>query len=516
MKKILIIFIGCFCVLTAFSQTVTEVRQMRLNAMEVFDNYIATLKNLDVPDSRVKDEFLKLFDTDAVVYNDILPDNEQQVITPESYYEKYVQLIKSYPFFWDLELGIPYKENGKWYVKVNFIKSFIITYKQYDLSYPEYAFDCEMLVEMTQNENYVKKENYSKRDINTKVNQPFINAKIKNLSVTEPLQDYLIIQLNDSKLSNKIKGLYYNGMKVDFSAEENIKLFDSKEYNIDYFTLNPELNVDDYKISVRQYFDERYFQYNISPLKNMIGVQLLGFMNFNIKPDDNFNELKFSSYGTGISILYSRLIAHSKGGINWYINLKPGYSVDFLTIKGDTLNGNYNEPDAEVKVNLLKIKERDIFHSIELPFGIGLSKSIKSVSLIGDLGFWIKYTFAQQHTLGIDTVNSKLYSHNCIGNINEHTELQIFNPTKYNPSKQYSNFDLGFYAAVGVMFKLKDFWYLKTSVEYRYGFRDHAKVTYNENLITTFKKEEYEPFFQSINKWQENRFQINIGIIRKL
>ena len=59
---------------------------------------------------------------------------------------------------------MPYRENGKWYVKVNFKKSFCIRYKQYDLCYPEYAFNCEMLVEMTENQQYVKKGNYSKRD----------------------------------------------------------------------------------------------------------------------------------------------------------------------------------------------------------------------------------------------------------------------------------------------------------------------------------------------------------------
>ena len=511
MKKILIFFTGCFCILTAFSQTVTEIRQMRLNAMDIFDNYTAMLKNFDVPDSRIKEEFLKLFDANAVVYNDILPENEQQMITPESYFEKYVNLIKSYPKFSDLELGIPYQDKGKWYLKVNFIKSFNIKYKHEDLSYPEYAFDCEMLVEMIKNENYLKKESYSKKEIYNNINQPFINVKIKNLSVKEPLQDYFLIQLDDSKLKNNTKGIYYNGMQVDFSDEQNIKLFDSKEYNINYFTLNPELNADDYKIAIRQYIiDERYFQYNILPLKNMIGVQLSGFINCNIKPDDKFKELQFYSGGIGVSILYSRLIAQTKGRISWYINLYPGYSTNFLTIKGDRFIDICNTEGTKVVVNFSKIKERDVFHSIELPFGIGIAKKVKSICLTGDLGFWLKYTFAQQHTLGIDTTASTL-SEFCTGD-NSKPLIVKFNPSVSHPSKTYQNFNFGFYAAAGVMFKLKDYWHLKTSVEYRLGFFDYTN--YNKDLIRTFQKEEYEPFFKSIN--YVHRFQINIGVIRKL
>ena len=61
-----------------------------------------------------------------MVYNDILPDNSQQMLSPEAYYEKYVKLIKSYPKFSDLEFGMPFQDSGKWHVKINFKKSFSI------------------------------------------------------------------------------------------------------------------------------------------------------------------------------------------------------------------------------------------------------------------------------------------------------------------------------------------------------------------------------------------------------
>jgi len=514
MKKIITIFILCFSGFIAFSLTVTEVRQMRLNAMEVFDNYTA-FSNLDVPDSYVRDNFLSLFHPEAVVYNDILPDNKQQILSPENYYEKYVKLIKSNPKFSDLELGMPYQENGKWYVKVSFKKSFSIRLKQQELTYPEYTFNCEMLVEMTENQQYVKKENYSKRDIENNYNLPYINVKIKNLSVKEPLQDYFIIQLNDSKLKNNAKGLYYNRKKVEFTDPQNRKLFDANQYNIFNFTLNPNLNADDYKRTIKQnVIDKHYYRYDVSQLKNLVGLQISYIpKNFGIEDTTFAKQLNINSWGMGISLLYSRLITQSKGGLNWYVNANPMYSIDIFKI--DSKNVYFeldkisfsNEMCAKREVAISNLNEKDIFHSIGLSLGVGLSKSIKFITLTADLGFYLNYALLQKRTSKIDTLQVT------ISNIMDTTYLYkpplIENETVYN-----GKFDFGAYAAVGVMFKLKDYWYLKTGVEYRLGFSNRA--SYNEKFGNTFTNEYYEPFFKSINNWHTNRFQINVGIIRKL
>jgi hypothetical protein len=524
MKKIIIIFILCFSGFIAFSQTVTEVRQMRLNAMEVFDNYTATLKNLDVPNSYVWDNFVQLFHPDAVVYNDILPDNIQQILSPENYYEKYIQLIKSDPKLSDLELSMPYQENGKWYVKVNFKKSFSIRLKQYDsFSYPEYTFNCEMLVEMTENQQYVPKENYSKRELNENVNLPYISAKIKNLSVKEPLQDFFIIELNDSKLSNNKKGLYYNHQKVEFTDHQNRKIFNTEEYNIFNFTLNPELNADDYKRTIKQnQLDNHYYKYDVSQLKNLVGVQVSYIPNF-WKPYSFDNNLNITAHGMGVSLLYSRLIAETKNGINWYVNVSPGYLFNIVNIDGNNKEGyNTKFKDAidshdakyERNISLSNISEKNIFHSFDLPFGVGLAKNIKSVSLTADLGFWLNYIFLQTHNSSIDTaIYSGFYKELCPQGLTlyDYYDFGTFKTLNKDIDETLKKFDLGIYAAIGVMFKLKDYWYLKTSVEYRFAF---INPNYNSEWIKTLTKDTYEPFYKSINN--RHRFQINVGIIRKL
>ena len=123
------------------SQTITEIRQMRLEAIEVFDSYSAVMSSIDVPNSYVKDNFMSLFEDNALIYNDILPVNSSQYISAEEYYEKYVKLIKTYSKFSDLELSMPYEGNGKWYIKLNFKKLFNLTYKYHNLSYPQYSLE---------------------------------------------------------------------------------------------------------------------------------------------------------------------------------------------------------------------------------------------------------------------------------------------------------------------------------------------------------------------------------------
>ena len=525
MKKIVISIILCFSGFVALSQTVTEVRQMRLNAMDLFENYTTALSSLDMPDSYVKDNFLSLFDADAVVYNDILPDNSQQVLFPEQYYKKYVGLIKSYPKFSDLELGMPFQNNGKWYVTVNFKKSFGIRFKQRDLTYPEYAFDCEMLVEMTQNQQYVKKENYSRREVENTVNQPFTNVKIKKLSVAEPLSDYFVIQLNDSKLSNEVQGLYYNHEKVEFTGSQNYKLFDTGQFNINDFTFHPELNLDDHKTSItRDDIDHRYYKYNISPLQNMVGVQF-SFIpkNFGINAGEKFKDaLKCGwSYGIGFSLFYSRLIAKSKGGINWYANVNPGYSSDILKI--DYTGGSQPEYQSRDEdgdsytrnVSLSNFSEKNAFRTFDLPFGVGLTKSLKSVTLTADFGFWLNYTFRWQTHSQIDLAKySGTYEDLCnlVIDQNGYYNFGTFNDRKIEYKASSKKCDFGVYAAVGVMFKLKDYWYLKTSAEYRYAFTD--RMNNYEDFTKEFREKEYDPLFNSI-KWHTNRLQINLGVVRR-
>ena len=146
MKKILIIGILWVSGLFMFSQNMTEVRQMRYEAIGVFDKYSTLILNLENPNIYTKDYFTALFEENANIYNDILPDNSPQEIAVGEYYERYINLIKSSPEISNLEIGFPYFNNGKWNVVVKFRKKFNVKYRKNDLSYPEWAFNYEMLV----------------------------------------------------------------------------------------------------------------------------------------------------------------------------------------------------------------------------------------------------------------------------------------------------------------------------------------------------------------------------------
>ena len=487
MKKILFVFIFIVSGFIAFSQTATQTIQMRLNAMEVFDNYTAILSNLNAPSSYVKDKFVQLFAPDAEIYNDILPDNNPQTLSPEEYYNKFVDIIKSYSKFSDLEVGIPFQENGKWYVNLFFKKLFYIKFKQYELSYPEYTFHCEMLIEITPNKE-----------------------KLKILWVKEPLQDYFILQLNDKKLKNNEKGLYYNNQKIEFADTLNRKIFNTEQYNISNFSLHQEMDPNEYKTVIKQHdFDKHYYQYNVKPLKNMVGVQVSYIPTKLGKTKNGIDTMKYMS--GSVSLTYSRLIAKTKGDLNWYVNVNPGYSFGFLKI-----GGNYTDTltidDFKWQVDLKNISGTYHYHTFDLPFGIGIIKKIKSFYLTADLGFWINFN-SKKSNISMDT---SYYGSSCGGTSKLDASGYSYFGNDTIKIIELKNFDTGLYASIGAMFKLKDDWYLKTSVEGRYVFPFYSEQTSSEDRKEEGYGDVFKPVFNPVDIWRTIRFQINVGVIRKL
>jgi hypothetical protein len=486
MKKFIFIAL-CFVVQWANTQTIIEYRQIRLCAMDVFDNYRGTFSNLDAPDRYVKDNFLSLFSDSAVIYNDILPDNSPQELSPEEYYDTYIRLIKSYAKFSNMELGKLYKRHDKWLIQVSFTKSFSLRYKHHDLSYPEYSLDYEMLVEMDKNPHYEKKATYSNREIEEKVHNPFINEKIREIRVVEPLQEYFVIQLDDTKLPKELQGLYDNstGERIQIADKQNRALFDANKINKNDIEVNPTIDRTDYKILKQQdVFDSHYYRYSVTPVSNFVGIT-----GSPILPLYGKDGKLQSSLSWGGSLVYGRLL-RSFGTNKVYVVSRLGYSSLKFNETFDTISVR----DTAV----LSLKSTDVRHTFDVSLGVSVHKSIKSATLTFDLGLWGN-CYGKSSNL-----DDSLLDTNFI--VNELKYKSKFSPNKING---------GMYAAIGILSPLKNNWYVKADVEFRCGFFKENIYQEAQVDIQTIGNSSFHSIHQQHTKWHRNNARLNIGIIRK-
>jgi hypothetical protein len=112
---------------------------------------------------------------------------------------------------------------------------------------------------------------------------------------------------------------------------------------------------------------------------------------------------------------------------------------------------------------------------------------------------WLQHTFAE--------TNSGEQTNQTVNN-----DTTIIQFTFKNPSLQYSKTNVGAYAAIGIMVPLKHSWYVKTDIEYRYGFTPYT-------ITREFSGKSTKPPFSFVtgtsSQWHANNARLNVGIVRK-
>jgi len=517
-RLILFSVISFFFQISLYAQTMTEVRQMRYEAIGVFDKYYSLVLNMDNPDVYTFDYFTALFEDDATIYNDILPDNKNQYLNPKEYYQKY-KGFKTYPRLSDLELSFPEFKDGKWIVSVKFKKTFQIKYRKKDLSYPKLLnFSYEMLVVMDINTEYRK----GTKQRNGENNRLYTNVKIRSLKAEEPLVNYYVINLNDTLLKEEVKGLYYKptGDKIDFMGD-SCRIFNQEIHSRSDLVLHKSID-DDFRTTIVQHqLDDNYYKYDIFPLKKIIGF---GFsyspLLADLKtPTPYFENIKQNAFTAGFSFLYGWLLsAPSKN--KFYLNLKPGYTMNYIGFKGSNFY-EYQSIDADNdsytrRINLSNIEENNFFHAIDFPLTFSCVRSIGKYALTFDFGGWVNYSFFNTHKSSANALYSGYYPQywDLLIDKNGYYDFgeYVIGETKSN--KFTNSLDYGAIVSLGGMYKLQAGLYLKLDFAYRYGFVD--KASFVQDYQPTKATGQYTPFYHSLNQWKTNNVNINISIIKKI
>ncbi|MDR1372926.1 MAG: hypothetical protein LBJ17_07430 [Dysgonamonadaceae bacterium] len=337
MKKTVIIS-AIFAVLSlnfANSQTIKETRVIKTTAVEVYEKYSNLISKLSNGNAYNLDYFLDLFAENAVIYNDILPNNMPQEISPQEYFDFFTENIEMiYGDYSSFDLSFPALENGKWKVQCEFKKAIRFRTKK-DFYYPKYEFMYKMTIEMDNEYN----ERY----------KIYKNAKITRIDVIEPLEGFFIVEKN-----NRYNLTYENETIDGWDEENNSRLFQTPNFNVnrivvesgDYF--NPPT-------LVKNEADNHFYDFKTIK-KNLFGFGIncapvgLG----NKISSTNFSDIKSTNNALSLSLFYAWQLSHKQKS-TWFLNLGLDLSLYNYNYKGDDYT-EYQAIDADNDPYLRKIK----------------------------------------------------------------------------------------------------------------------------------------------------------------
>jgi len=256
---------------STFSQSVTETRQIKTTALQMYENYKVVMAGLHSNSAYVEDNFMALFESDAVIYNDILPNNNPQQLSPFAYFKKFkANINRIYPAFSDFKMGEPVSVGNRWQIKCYFTRR--TKFKtQKDMKYPEWSFNYTMTIEMDKRYDTEKKV--------------FGNAKIVSIDVDNPLKAFFIIENKENiPLLSQSSG----EMLQDWDEEYQSRIFPEDKWKLNDFRVPQSINDNNIFEISKGWFspnitDTHYYQFDFQRFKkNIIGIGV----NYSYSPND--------------------------------------------------------------------------------------------------------------------------------------------------------------------------------------------------------------------------------------
>ena len=166
-------------VLKVQGQGIRSERVIKTTALQVYEKYISAIKGLGKQSYGSEERFLELFDkeTDSLC-NDILPDINQVMLTPNEYVDKYRKSVKrAYYNYLNLKMGVPFSDKDKWNIYCTF-ECDVQYVDKLGIVFPSTRFKYLMRIEMD-------KKSSSKI--------LFDNGYIASLTLVEPVTNYVVI-----------------------------------------------------------------------------------------------------------------------------------------------------------------------------------------------------------------------------------------------------------------------------------------------------------------------------------
>jgi len=453
-KSILTVAAIIMASVSAFSQSATETRRIKNTAFQLYENYKVQIQGLHSTSAYTEDNFLTLFSKDATLYNDIIPENTTEQLTPKNYFKNFRENLKRiYPVFSDFKIGDPVSIGDRWQVKCYFTQTTKFR-TQTEMRYPEWTFHYTMTIEMDKYYNS-----------NNKV---YYNAEIVSIEVENPLKEFFIIENKEN-----MPLLSKSGETVAaWDKEYHSRIFPENEWKIE------EMKVVDFNKTfayskselAKNETDERYYHYKVQRFKKDIvgaGINFSPFAFGNKLRIDSVEINMEETYAISLSAFYGKQFFHKEKS-----SLFANVGLD-LNIYHHKFNNNCPEystidldGDSCSRIISLEKLEINIF-SISIPLSVQYFYQLtkpekKTIFLSCELGVFGEFT---------------LYSNKVNANVSGRYGEKYFNikMDHYDyygdfEASRFESFNFGIFGRVGALFALNKSNLLKVNLSFKAPF----------------------------------------------
>lgn len=522
MKKITILILILFSSGCVFSQSVSDILHIRMTAIECFQDYIQKFSSLDYPSKDNRYEFQKFFHKNAIIYNDLLPNNMPILISPDEYVQRRNKDISLNPNFSNLSLGFPYEENGLWKIELSYLESITIKNLYTGIEYPKCTFHCTMTISMERNKAYNKgaTDNFSEvSDVTHRM--AFINPIICHIEVNDPIKQFILIRKNESLTS----------IPCSFStipnAEENPFFI---MIDADTTTLKTCTDTSEEFFLIRRFVssdkDTKIYDYKIFK-KNLLGLGL-SYAPYGLGNTLNKSQLpdfKIFNQSLGFDIFYGlNLVSKKKSAL--FFNIKLGINAYLNNFKGNW-HTQYNATDMDGESYLRKIRVSNTlekaYHlsaSLHPSFEYAIqiySHNQQKIFLSLEAGGYLEYRFWASNSFQSNATYSGIYNYFEGIEFTHYYDFGSFVLNNKNISQNIRNklnlFDYGVFGAIGVWYAFNSNHLIKANIGYTHGFTSPFKSV--ENHILSSDLHTYQSAVHTIENGIRNIY-LNVSYIKTL
>jgi len=501
--RILITAIILIFSISAFSQSVTEKRQIKTTALTMYENYKGEIRGLHSRSSITEDNFLALFDSKAKIYNDILPDNHSQQLSPADYFSIFrANINRIYPDFSDFKMGEPVSVGNKWQIKCNFTRATRFkTHK--NMNYPEWSFNYSMTIEMDKSYNNSKKV--------------YENAKIVNIEVDNPLGKFFVIENKDN-----IPLVTRFGKPItEWDKEYQSRIFTEKEWTIRDIQVSESNNLEKiFVYSTAQFVknrdDELFYHIDIQRyMKNLFGISIKYCManmgnQFSEENAENFKNFEHLSNATSFSFFYGKQLANKEKS-TWFLNFGLDLNIynheysganDTTTYYTDDVDGDYYW--RKIIINSLHEKITNV--TVSVPLSIQYLRQLTNqtknpIFIAFEFGVFAETSLSLRSKYDLDVEYSGLYEKYFGVEFTHYYDFGSF-PDESGNQKLNSYFNGGWFGSVGLWYALNNSNLLKLDVSYKYSFLPPSE--YKSKYVISEKKDSYNSLIYSTNQGLRN------------
>lgn len=499
-KRILTIAAVLIATVSAFSQSVTETRQIKTTALQIYENYKVVISELYSRSAYTEDNFMALFDKNAALYNDIIPVNRPERLSPAEYFAKFQGSIRRiYPVYSDFELDEPVSVGNKWQINCYFTRGTRFRTTK-DMVYPEWCFNYIMIIEMDKTYHSAGKV--------------YENARIINIDVKNPLHDFFVIENKENiPLTTK------TGATVkDWDNEYQSRIFPENRWKISDIRVPESTNNKNiFEYSKNQFSrnqsDAHFYQLAVQRFpKNIFGVGVnYSPFSFGNEMSEDFKHIEHTSSALSFSLFYGKQVFQKRKAtgfvkigldLNRYsyeysVAEEIGYSYPAIDAEGDSCLRIININSLNKKVNIVSVSV-----PLTVQYLYQLTNHAKNpIFLSFELGGFAEYTLSSGSKHILNANRSGIYAINFKDSEEDVSFDHYYDYGNIDVSLK-QNFAYGFWGGVGLWLALNNNNLLKFNFSYKHSI--NPPLEYEENLLISVNEELYPSFLQSTEQGLRN------------